>query len=156
MPGSRAGLSDRAGRTFSTNAGIVAANAWLTSLGLNPPPGALRWHAEISLSTVDGPAPVEFDEHRDTRFHVDIYSEEWGFFFCHGGKTSWIRVTDIPFVHGRDEFQLLTQTPALPDVGKLMRSLEAKHEIHFFRQHALVRTNVIAAEPVIRRWLQSL
>ena len=63
----------------STNAGTLAASAWLSALGLNPPPGTLRWHAEISLDVRPGPAPAEFDEARDTRFHVDIYSEEWGF-----------------------------------------------------------------------------
>jgi len=145
-----------AGRVQSTNAGTVAANAWLTSLGLNPPPGLLRWHAEISLDVIDGPARADYDETRDTRFHIDIYSEEWGFFFCHAGRVSWIRVTDIPFVHGRDDHQLLLQVPALPDVGKLLRTLEAKNNIRFNRTQALVRTNVVAAEAQIRRWLQTL
>jgi hypothetical protein len=145
-----------AGRTPSANSGALSAAAWLTSLGLNPPSGTLRWHAEISMDTVDGPARVEYDEHKDTRFHLDIYSEEWGFFFCHAGRVSWIRITDIPFVHGRDDHQLLLQTPALPDIGKLLRSLEEKHHVRFQRQHAIVRTNVVAAEPVIRRWLLTL
>jgi hypothetical protein len=141
-PGRRTGPAVSVGRT----PGQLAASAWLTSFGLNPPPGALRWHAEISLDVIDGPARTEYDETRDTRFHIDIYSEEWGFFFCHAGRVSWIRITDIPFVHGRDEYQLLKQTPALPDIGKLMRALET----------ALIRTNIVAAEPMIRRWLQTI
>lgn len=156
MRGRNTGNVVLVGRSQNTNAGTLAAAAWLSSLGLNPPPGTLRWHAEISLDVRPGPAPAEFDEARDSRFHVDIYSEEWGFFFCHRGQVSWIRITDIPFVHGRDDHRLLMQTPALPDVGKLLRSLEQKHDIHFNRAHALIRTNVVAAEPMIRRWLQTL
>ena len=156
MRGRKTGSLVMAGRSQSTNAGIVAASAWLTTLGLNPPPGTLRWHAEISLDVREGPAPIEFDEARDSRFHIDIYSEEWGFFFAHHGQVSWIRITDIPFVHGRDDHHLLMQTPALPDIGKLMRVLETKHDIHFNRAGALIRTNVVAAEPMIRRWLLTL
>jgi hypothetical protein len=155
-PGRRTGPAVSVGRTPSANSGQLAASAWLTSFGLNPPPGALRWHAEISLDVIDGPARTEYDETRDTRFHIDIYSEEWGFFFCHAGRVSWIRITDIPFVHGRDEYQLLKQTPALPDIGKLMRALETTHGVRFNRPQALIRTNIVAAEPMIRRWLQTI
>jgi hypothetical protein len=155
MPSGRTGTR-LAGRAQSTNAGTLAAAAWLTSLGLNPPPGLLRWHAEISLDVIDGPAHADYDETKDTRFHIDIYSEEWGFFFCNGGRVSWIRITDIPFVHGRDDHQLLLQVPALPDVGRLLRTLEAKNGIRFNRTQALIRTNVVAAEPLIRRWVQTL
>lgn len=145
-----------AGGGQTSNTGTVAASSWLTSLGLNPPPGTVRWHAEISLDVVNRPARVEFDEHRDTRFHIDIYSQEWGFLFCHAGRVSWIRVTDIPFVHGRDDHHLLEHTPALDNIGELLRAVEKRHEIHFFREHAMIRTNVVAAEPVIRRWLLQL
>lgn len=143
-------------RYNTTSAGASAAHSWLESLGLHPPPGALRWHAEISLDVIDGPARAEFDEHVDTRFHIDLYSEEWGFFFCHAGRVSWIRVTDIPFVHGRDDHQLLTQTPSLAAIGELIRRLETKHGVRFNRQHAIIRTNIAAAEPIVRRWLLTL
>jgi hypothetical protein len=145
-----------AGPSQIANAGAIAAASWLRSLGLNPPPGLLRWHVEISLDVVNRPARVEFDEQRDTRFHIDIYSEEWGFLFCHVGRVSWIRITDIPFVHGRDDHQLLAQTPALDNIGELLRAVEQKHQIYFFREHAMIRTNVVAAEHLIRRWLQQL
>lgn len=137
------------------NQGIRAAARWLSDRGLDPP-AAKRWHVEISLATVDVPAPVNYDDRVDTRFHIDIYSEEWGFFFCHGGRASWIRVTDIPFVHGRDDFRLLAQTPALPDIGALMRTLEVSHQVELRRKLALVRTNLVGAEPTIRGWVESL
>lgn len=133
--------------------GSRAAHSWLAERGLGG--GAIkRWHAEISLAIIEGPAPAHFDERIDTRFHVDIYAEEWGFFFCHGGHTSWIRVTDIPFVHGRDEFGLLAQAPALADIGALVRGIENQHDVSFRRMHALIRTNVAGAEPAIRRWVE--
>jgi hypothetical protein len=136
------------------HAGSRAASAWLEERGLEPP-DITRWHAELSLSTLDAPAPVHFDERTDTRFHIDIYTEEWGYFFCHGGKASWIRVTDIPFVHGRDELGLLAQTPALADIGALVRGLENQYRVMFRRKHALIRTNVAGAEIPIRRWIES-
>src|SRR5947207_487774 len=88
-----------------------------------------------STSTVLGP----FDERTDTRFRVEIYSEEWGFLFCHAGQASWIRVTDVPFVHGRDDFKLLPSMPALKDLGTLLRSVEQQHHVRFRRRNALVR-----------------
>src|SRR5437870_5253602 len=102
-----------------SNAGMRASAGWLSDRNVTQPPSLQRWHVEISLATLDAPAPVNYDDRVDSRFHIDIYSEEWGFFFCHGGKASWIRITDIPFVHGRDDFRLLGQTPSLADVGAL-------------------------------------
>lgn len=157
MPGRSSAPSERlSGSHNATSLGVGEAHGWIKSLGLHAPPGAVRWHAEISLDVVDGPARIEFDDRVDTRFHIDVYSEEWGFFFCHAGRVSWIRITDIPFVHGRDEHQLLAQTPSLEHVGDLVRRLEAKHSVRFNRQHAIIRTNIAAAEPQIRRWLLTL
>jgi hypothetical protein len=135
---------------------VIEAHGWIASVGLDAPPGTLRWHAEISLDVVDGPARAEFDDRVDTRFHIDVYSEEWGFFFCHAGRVSWIRVTDIPFVHGRDDHQLLAQTPSLGAIGELIRRVETMYTVRFHRQHAIIRTNIAAAEPLLRRWLRSL
>jgi hypothetical protein len=157
MPGRGSGPSDRLSSTHNAaSKGVIEAHSWVESLGLHPPPGALRWHAEISLDVVDGPARVEFDDRVDTRFHIDVYSEEWGFFFCHAGRVSWIRVTDIAFVHGRDDHQLLTESPSLEAMGDLMRRLEAKHAVRVNRPHAIIGTNITAAEPQLRRWLLSL
>ncbi len=146
-------VSASAGGGEQRTVGSRASKSWLDGLGLGPP--AIRqWHAEISLATLDAAAPVTFDERIDTRFHVDIYAEEWGFFFCHAGRTSWIRVTDIPFVHGRDEFGLLAQAPSLADIGALLRGLENQYHVAFRRKHALVRTNLAGSEPAIRRWVE--
>jgi hypothetical protein len=135
--------------------GALTASSWLSARAIGA--GALlRWNAEIALDVIDGPAPEEFDERTASRFHVDIYSEEWGFYFCHGGRASWIRVTDIPFVHGRDDFALLPVTPPLQELGSLLQELELRHSIRFQRDRALVRTNLPRAEPSIRAWVMSL
>lgn len=120
------------------------------------PPALTPWHVEVSLDVRSAPATRELDEHRDTRFHIEIYSQEWGVFFCHEGHASWVRVTDVPFVHGRDDFQLLSMLPPLKDVGGLVRSLERQHAIHFRRDLALVRTNVPSAQPVVQAWVRAL
>lgn len=145
----------RAGRGIAPTAGAAAAASWLSAVGLEAP-ATLRWHAEIAIADLDAAPPIEFDERVATRFQIDLYSEEWGFFFCHRGRSSWVRVTDIPFVHGRDDFGLLQQTPALGSIGALMRALESQHALALRREHALVRTNLANGEPVLRRWLESL
>lgn len=132
--------------------GATAATAWLRSLSTTQP-SQTHWNVEIALDVVHGRAPTEWDEATATRFHIDVYTEEWGFYFCHGGRSSWIRVTDIPFVHGRDEFSLLGKTPALSDVGALVRDLEASHGVRFQRQHATIRTNLPSIEPAVRGWI---
>jgi len=142
-------------RSSWSSAGALAASSWLRRRGI-PTTLATRWHVEIAMDTSDGPAQPEYDERRASRFHVDIYSEEWGVYFCHGGRASWIRVTDIPFVHVRDDFALLGVTPALKDVGGLLRLVENRNVIRFQRHLALVRTNLVGAEPAIRRWLEGL
>lgn len=143
------------GQGSSTTAGMLAARTWLTARSLTAPT-LTRWHATVSLGITDQRPTVELDERVDTRFRIEIYSEEWGYFFCHGGRASWIRVTDIPFVHGRDDFQLLAATPALKDLGQLLRRVEKQHGLRFRRDHALVRTNLAHAELEIRRWVLSL
>jgi len=140
---------------WSTLGGAAAAS-WLTERGLSAPPGNLRWHAEIALDVVDDIAPLQFDDRVATRFHLDLYFEEWGFFFCHGGRASWIRVTDVPFVHGRDDFQLLAQTPPLSDIGTLLRGVERDHGIQFRRDRARIRTNLQRAEAPLRAWVEAL
>jgi hypothetical protein len=139
----------------STTAAMLAARSWLFSRGLSP--GSLvQWRAEIVLDVVDAPARAVFDERVDTCFRIEIYSHEWAFRFCHGGHSSWIRVTDVPFVHGRDDFKLLGVTPALRDLGSVVRTLEQKHGIRFRRRHAHIHTDLPNAEASIRRWVESL
>ena len=143
------------GGASSTTAGAVAAGEWLRGVGATPPT-MQRWHVEIALDVVNGRPPSEFDETTATRFHLDIYAEEWGVFFCHAGRASWIRVTDIAFVHGRDDFKLLGVTPPLKDIGMLLRRMEQTHQVRFQRAHAWVRTNLANVEPAIRSWVATL
>ncbi|HVK87323.1 MAG TPA: hypothetical protein VM513_24570 [Kofleriaceae bacterium] len=138
-----------------TTAGRLAAQAWSRRVGL-PPPSLTSWHIEISLDVRDAPTSHLFDDRRDTRFRIEIYADEWGVFFCHQGKASWLRVTDVPFIHKRDEHSLLWRLPALEDIGALLRALEKQHELRFRRDHALIRTNLAGAETAVRLWVYTL
>jgi len=138
-----------------SNVGATASAQWLADRGI-PLPTGTRWHIEIQLDVSDVRASSQFDEQTATRFHIDIYSEEWGFYFCHAKQSSWIRVTDQAFVHGRDDFKLLPMTPALNDIGQVVRQLEQKYGVQFRRDLALVRTNLAKAEPAIRAWIATL
>lgn len=113
--------------------------AWLRGLGLK---GLGRWHVEITLAS------------GASRFHLYVYAEEWGFAFHHGRESSWIRVTDIPFVHGRDDFRLIREPTALADLRDVIERLEIEHELRFARSTAVVRTNITGAAAAVRRWLQ--
>ena len=116
----------------------------------------MRWHVEIALDVRDEPAQLEFDEATATRFQLEIYAEEWGFLFCHAGLLSRIRINNIAFVHGRDDYRLLGSMPPLAQIGSLVRELEQRHGIAFRREHALVLTDLAGAEPAIRAWLRTL
>lgn len=121
--------------------GARASDLWLTMLGLR---ANGRWHVEISL--VAG---------LDSALDLNVYAEEWGFAFHHAGRSSWIRVTDIPFVHGRDDHELIRRTPDLAELGTLLAMLEHEHGITFRRANASVRTNVPGALEAVRAWLVS-
>lgn len=133
--------------------GARASLEWVTSLGLV---ADKPWYVEVALDVVERPATATYSGDSDTRLHLNIYPEEWGIFFCHGSRASWIRITDQPFVHGRDDYQLLGELPALATIGSLVHTLEDRHAIRFQREHALVRTNVTGGKPVVRKWLASL
>ena len=107
---------------------MFAARVWLASRGLTPP-SLQRWHVDILLDIVDQPARAHYDERVDTRFRIEIYSEEWGFMFCHAGQTSRIRVNHAPAIHGRDDFGLVHLTPLLSDFGVLLRSVEHRNNL---------------------------
>ena len=139
----------------ASSTGMIATGSWAGARGLTPPSHE-RWYVEIALETGAVRPPSEFDETIATRFQLDIYSEEWGVFFCHAGRSSWIRTADAVFVHGRDEFQLLGIVPPLEDIGRLLRHVEQQQRIAFQRQHASVRTNLPNAAGAIRSWVQGL
>jgi hypothetical protein len=131
------------------NTGPLASAAWLVQLGLVP--SEPKWFVEIVLGDNS-----EIDETSATWFKLDVYAEEWGYTFCHAGHRSWIRVTDIRFVHGRDDHDLLLETPPLRDIGRLVRSLETRHQIQLRRRPALVRTSLLGMETSILEWTTRL
>lgn len=137
--------------------GQKTAAAWLRARGVDVPPAHERWYVEIAIGVARERPPTDFDEATATRLHVSVYSEEWGVYFCHRGRSSWIRVTDLPFVHGRDDYQLLTMLPSsLSDLGSFVRRLETSERIRFERSHASIKTNLDGIEPAIRNWLTTL
>jgi hypothetical protein len=120
--------------------GYVAAALWLKTLQLQAVP---RWHVEVTLEASS-----------TTKFNLNVYAEAWGFAFHHARRSSWIRITDIPFVDGRDDFGLLEATPDLNALGGLLSQLETVHAIELPRSNAIVRSNVPNATRAVRRWLE--
>src|SRR6266699_1728272 len=130
-------MSSQKPRSLGT-LGAESSAKWLAILGLEP---VARWYAEIVIAQAE------------SRFCLNVYAEEWGYALHHDGRDSWIRVTDIPFVHGRDDFSLLDHTPDLTDVGALIARIEKAHGLELARRDAEVRTNLANAAEVIRAWL---
>ena len=134
--------------------GSVDAADWLRARGLAS--GNPHWFVEVGLDVVDEPASQVWNGAQDTRFHLYVYPEEWGYFFCHGSRSSWIRVADEVRVHGADDYALAPLTPPLRDLREFVRGLEQQHHVSFRRDHALIRTNIDDAEEPIRAWLATL
>jgi hypothetical protein len=133
--------------------GACQAREWLAARGLEL---ARSSFLEIALDVVDRPASTTYTTDTDTRFHLNIYPEEWGIFFCHGGRASWIRMTDELFVHGRDEHKLRDELPTLAHIGDLVRTLESRFGIAFRRDFALVHSNLTGARTAVREWLAAM
>jgi hypothetical protein len=131
----------------SPNTGPLAAAAWLLARGLTAPDA--RWNVEILLGTSE----AHPDEDAPTLLRVELFSEEWGFWFRHEDRVSWIRVTDLRFAHGRDEHEMLRATPALKDFGSLVHAIEARFDISFRRESAAIRTSLRDADAAIRAWI---
>jgi hypothetical protein len=134
------------------HAGALATASWLSARGLLVPPRT-PWEVSIALDVVDERAPATFEDTTDTRFHIAIASTEWGFYFCHHSQASWIRVTELPFAHHRDDHGLLAKVPPLRDLGVLVRSLEETYRIRFRRGYAAIRSTIEGSEPAIRAWV---
>lgn len=134
------------------HAGALATSSWLSARGLIVPPRT-PWQVSIALDVVDERAPASFSEATATRFHVAIGSTEWGFYFCHGGRSSWIRVTEVPFIHERDDFALRVKVPPLRALGGLVRHLEQTYLVRFRREHAAIRSTIAGSEPAIWEWV---
>lgn len=134
---------------LSPNTGPLASAAWLVERGLTP--REAKWFVEIELA-----ASGNSDRLRTGKLLLEVYAEEWGYQFEHDGRISWIRVTDVPFVHGRDEHGLLAKTPRLEQISVLVREIEQRHGLVFERQHAVVRSNVPDEDGVIATWIKRL
>jgi len=120
--------------------GAKAASTWLAARGLEV--AALPWKVLIALHDAN-----------NTRFHLAIDNHEWGYCFCRGTGMSWIRITTAAFVHERDDFGLLLQTPTLANVGSLIQRLEDRHQMQLDRPRAMIHTNIAGAEHKIRLWV---
>jgi hypothetical protein len=130
-------------RGLSTT-GPLATAQWLVQreLAVGAPP---RWFVDVAF-VVPG---------RDTKLQLEIYSDEWGVRLRHDGRESWIRITDVAFVHGRDDYQLLRRIPRLSAIGDLITTLERELGIRFDREHISVETN-LSDEPRVRAWATAL
>jgi hypothetical protein len=134
------------------HAGALATGSWLSARGLAVRPRT-PWQVSIALDVIEERAPASFSEATDTRFHIAIGLQEWGFYFCHGGRSSWIRVTEVPFIHERDDFALLLKVPPLRALGGLVRGLEQTYRLRFHREHASIRSTIERSEPAIWEWV---
>ncbi|MDB4954964.1 MAG: hypothetical protein JWO36_2533 [Myxococcales bacterium] len=142
-------------RGLSSNAATLAVSAWAVARGIFPPAGK-PWIVELEVDIAPRPASPTFSEALDTRFHITIAADEWGYLFCHGGRVSCVRVTDIPSVRGRDDHHVLASTPSLKAIGLFMRDLEQRYHVHFQRHHAVIRSSIAGCEPLVRAWITSL
>lgn len=123
--------------------GALAGSSWLQARGLHA--HTPHWFVEIVLTS----------DHPQTRLEINIYPVEWGFVFRRGERVSSIRVTDIAFVHGLDEHQLLSQTPTLDRLGDLLAMLERRYELAFDRKRPVVTSNLARAAAAVRPWLET-
>jgi hypothetical protein len=124
--------------------GAVASGRWLDERGLDAS-RTPHWYVEISIGS----------DSADTRFELNIYPEEWGYQFRRGARVSSIRVTDIAFVHGFDDYRLLADTPPLDRIEDLLVTIERRCDIGFRRDRPTVHSNLARAAMVVRSWLES-
>ena len=133
-------------------AGALATAAWLSARGLLVP-ARTEWELSIVLGLPGELEPPALADGADTRLHIAISSAEWGFYFCHHDRASWIRVTDVPFIHQRDDFALLFKVPPLRELGSLVRALEETYSVSFCRESAAIRSTIRGSAPAIREWV---
>ena len=139
---------------LSPNTGPLACAAWLVERGITCADN--RWFVIAAFDAAPDAQLESFDEDSATRFQVELFSEEWGFRFCHRGRVSWVRITDIAFAHGRDDHDLLASKPRLKDIGKMLRALEKRYDLSFDRTRPLTRTSISGAEDAVREWARSI
>jgi hypothetical protein len=110
----------------------------------------------MALDVVDEPASEVYWGDTATRFHLDVYTDEWGVMFIHGGKTSHVRKIGDLLDGSGDPHGLQRRLPALSEIATLVRALEAEHGIAFKRDHALVRTNLAGGKKLVGAWIATL
>jgi hypothetical protein len=120
----------------------LAAAVWLVDRGLQPEHD--HWFVEITLAA------------GDSQLRLEIYSEEWGFYVQHGPSSSWIRVTDVAFVHGRDDLALGLRPPRLRTIGPFVSELERRLSVRFDRLAPHISTNIPGADAVLTAWIATL
>ena len=125
---------------LSTNTGPLASCAWLADRDIRP--NAAKWFVEITLTSG-----------ASTRLQLDVYAEEWGIQLVDDGRRSWIRVTDVAFVHGQDDFKLAARMPRLRDIALWIRQLEDELDVRFDREALEIRTSIVGADAPIRAWI---
>lgn len=77
--------------------GSRASAAWLEQRGLDARQTP-HWYVEITLAARHASDEVAFE--------LNIYPEEWGYVLRAGSRVSSIRVTDVVFVHGKDDYSV--------------------------------------------------
>lgn len=132
--------------------GSVDSADWLRLLDVRATD--LHWFVEVVLGVDEQSLTSSLGE--ATRLQIYVYPQEWGFLFCHQNKCSWIRIADRPYVHGRDEYGLVTSTPPLRELSAFARELEHRHGVVFRRDRVLVRTNLPAVDEQVRAWAAAL
>jgi hypothetical protein len=138
---------------LSSTAGTLAVGAWLYERGIPQPPVA--WQIDITLD--HEPCTTRpFAEAVDTRFRLFIRQDEWGIYFCHAGRVSRLRVTDLVRPELRDDHNLASSAPPLRRIGTLVRQLEIRYGVHLLRSTAEITTTVPETEPIVRAWLATL
>ncbi|HET7504260.1 MAG TPA: hypothetical protein VFK02_24735 [Kofleriaceae bacterium] len=142
-------------RTFDPRRSALpyASARWVAARGLHPPSGE-PWKVTILLDVVN-PRLALADTAVRTRLQIVIESFEWSVFFTHGSGVSWIRVTEAPRVHERDDFKLLPHVTELRNLGTFVRWIEQRFKLEFRRPHATIHTNLIDAQQNILLWIVS-
>jgi hypothetical protein len=140
---------------LSSTAGTLAVGAWLYDRGIHQPQRT-PWRIEVTLADTRRSGSRRFAEAIDTRFQVFIETDEWGFCFCHAGKVSRIRVTDLVRPELRDDHNLASTTPPLRRIGTFVRQLEDRYRITLLRADAEIATTLAGSEPIVRTWVTAL
>jgi hypothetical protein len=156
LPPDRSGLARHPiGTPGGLSPGALAIAAWLSDRGIFAPAGK-PWRIDVTLdATTHSPTRV-FAESIDTRFHLRVCEAEWAYYFCHAGRATKVRVTDLPRVDGADDHGLVTATPPLRRIGKLVRQIEQRYAVLLPRTSAVVESTLQSIEPIVRAWVLTL